>query len=55
VISIVFEATWDDLEFIGYCDTHDEAEAVVVNHNKNLAPGKPHWYIEDLERIALEE
>ena len=55
MISIVFEATWDNVEFIGYCYTHDEAEAVVDRHNKNYAPGKPYWHIEDLERITLSE
>ena len=55
MISVVFEATWDDIEFIGYCDTFDEAEAVVNRHNKNLATGKPYWHIEDLERITLSE
>ena len=55
MISVIYMVMYDDLELIGYCDTRTAAESVVDTYKKNRASSAQHWYIEDLERITLEE
>lgn len=52
MIYVICEVLWEDVELIGYCDTYEEAELIVDEHNAIKKPSGGRWSVEQIERLA---